>query len=215
MNKQHIQTAIKAAREKGGKRNFTQSFDLSITLKDLDLKNPAHKVKEEVVLPNGRGKPVKVGAIAEGILAENAKKAGLTVISKDQLSELAKDKPKAKKIINNVDFFISSPDLMVEVGKTLGAMLGPRNKMPKPVPPNADLTGFLNRLNSLALIRVRDQPVVHCLVGTEEMTDNEVVGNVEAVITAFSRKLPKGESNFRSVHIKLSMGGSARVGESK
>jgi len=213
VEKQQIETAVKQAREQATKRNFKQSFDLSITLKGLDLKNPAHKVKEEVLLPHGRGKNVTVGAIAEGLLAENAAKAGITtIIPKSQLVELAKEKAKAKKIVNSVDYFISSPDLMVEVGKTLGALLGPRNKMPKPVPPTAPLDAFLERLNKIAQVRTKDQPIIHCLVGTEEMDDNQITENIQAILTAVTRKLPKGELNIRSAHVKTTMGGAAKIG---
>lgn len=216
MERKSIEEATKKVRESSKKRNFNQSFDLAISLKDFDLKKEEGKIKEEVVLPHGKGKEVKVGVIAEGELAENAKKNDINIIiGKDQLGKLAKNRAELKKLVNSVDFFIAQPDLMIEVGKTLGPILGPRDKMPKPVPPNVDLKEVLARLSKVINLRVKDQPVIHCAVGTEDMEDSQVADNIEAVLTALERKLPKGKSQIKAVHLKLTMGPSVNIGAEK
>lgn len=208
-----IQEAVKNARSSGRKRNFKQTFDLAISLKGMDLKKDESKIKEEVLLPHGRGKPIKIGAIAEGELGEKAKKAGIEiVINKAKLATLAANKKETRKLVNNVDLLIAQPDLMVEVGKTLGPVLGPRDKMPKPVPPNVPLEPILARLNKVVNVRVRDQPVVHCSVGIEDMQDNEVADNIHAILNVLKGKLPKGNENIRAVHVKLTMGASIKIG---
>ena len=216
MNQNIVLSAVKKAREGSPKRNFKQSFDLAIALKDLDLNKPEHKVKAEALLPHGRGKPVNIGAIADEHMTENAKKAGIeTIINKDDLQKLAKNKREAKKLVRKIDFFISQPDLMAEVGKTLGPILGPRNKMPQPVPPAADLTPILGRLQKLIKLRVQNQPVVHCIVGSEEQKDEEITANIMSVINSLSRALPKGEQNIRKVHVKTTMGNAVKVGDAE
>jgi len=216
MDQKSVLEAVKNAREGAGKRNFKQSFDLALTLKDLDLNKPEHKVKAEVILPHGRGKPVTIGAIAGENMAENAKKEGIElIIDKSELQKLAKNKREAKKLVRKVDFFIAQPDLMIDVGKTLGPILGPRNKMPQPVPPQGDLKPILARLGKLIKLRVQNQPVLHCIVGSEEQSDEEITANVMSVINTLSRELPKGEKNIRSTHVKKTMGKSFKVGESE
>ncbi len=216
MEQKHVQEAIKQARENSKKRNFSQTFDLVVSLKDFDLSKPENKVKEEVVLPAGRGKPVRIGAIAEGELAENAKKSGIEIIvSKADLQKLQDDKKSAKKLVNQVDVFIASPDLMAEVGKTLGPLLGPRDKMPKPLPPTAPLEAFIQRTNKVVNVRTRDQPIIQCLVGTEVMKDEEICQNLMAVLTVLENKLPKGLGNIKAAYVKLTMGKPALIGGSK
>ena len=56
--KQEILEAVKKAKEESKPRNFTQSVDVVITIKDLDVKKPENRIDEEVFLPNGRGKDV-------------------------------------------------------------------------------------------------------------------------------------------------------------
>ena len=46
--------------KKQPKRKFVESVDISFTIKDVDLKNPNNRIKEEVRLPSGRGKELKI-----------------------------------------------------------------------------------------------------------------------------------------------------------
>ncbi|HEC96127.1 MAG TPA: 50S ribosomal protein L1, partial [Euryarchaeota archaeon] len=69
-----IMKAVEEALKKSKKRNFVQSIDLAINLKDVDMKNPANRIDMIVELPHGRGsKPAKVALIAGGELATRAK----------------------------------------------------------------------------------------------------------------------------------------------
>src|SRR3989344_8769705 len=142
MKHEEIVQAVKKVREIAAAhpKKFTQTFDLAVSLKELDMKKPESKVKLEVTLPHGKGKATRYGIIADGELAEKAKNAGMKIIiGRGDLQRLAKDKKEQRKAIKQVDIFLAQPDLMVEVGKTLGATLGPRDKMPKPINPKDDL----------------------------------------------------------------------------
>jgi large subunit ribosomal protein L1 len=83
---QEIIDAVKEAKEQAKPRNFTQSIDVIINIKDLDVRKPENRFSEEVALPNGRGKEIKIGVIADGELALAAKNAGVdVVISKEDI----------------------------------------------------------------------------------------------------------------------------------
>jgi len=203
--------AVEEARKASKKRNFTQSFDLAINLRDIDMSKPENRLSEEVVLPKGRGKPVKVAVIAGDELALAAKEHADMVITKEELEELAKDKRKAKKIANDIDFFIAQAELMPLIGRFLGPVLGPRGKMPKPVPPNAPIAAIVERLRRTVRLRTKDKPVIHVPVGSEDMSDEDIAQNIEAVLTHLERKLEKGLGNIKSVYLKTTMGPSVKV----
>ena len=96
---QVIEEAVKKVLEESKPRNFTQSIDVVITINDLDVNKPENRLDEEVLLPNGRGKDVKIAFIAEGELAYQAEKAGADlVIDKEQLEAYGKNRAEAKKI---------------------------------------------------------------------------------------------------------------------
>ncbi|NOZ82460.1 MAG: 50S ribosomal protein L1 [Euryarchaeota archaeon] len=203
--------AVRSAREASKKRNFVQSFDLAVNLRDIDMSKPENRLNEEVVLPGGRGKQVKVGVIAGDELALAAKEHADLVITKEELQELAKDRKKAKKVAESADFFIAQADLMPLVGRVLGPILGPRGKMPKPVPPNAPLENIIARLRRTVRLRTKDKPVLHVAVGTEDMSDEDVAKNIEAVLTHLERKLDAGMGGIKSIYLKTTMGQSVKV----
>lgn len=215
MKPEEIFQAVQKVRElaAASPRKFKQSFDLAVSLKELDMKKPESKVKLEVMLPHGRGRALNYGVIAEGELAEKAKKEGLKVIiGREGLQKLAKDKKAQRSAIKQVDVFLAQPDLMVDVGKTLGATLGPRDKMPKPVNPKDELKNVFARFDKIATARVKDQPIIQCAIGTEQMTDQQVAENAEKVLTALKEKLPKGEAQIKAAYLKLTMTPAVKIG---
>ena len=61
-----ITQAITDALERAPKRKFVESVDIAFTIKDVDLKNPNNRIKEEIRLPSGRGREVKIAMFAAG-----------------------------------------------------------------------------------------------------------------------------------------------------
>ena len=209
---QAIEEAVKKVKEEAKPRNFTQSIDVVITINDLDINKPENRIDEEVLLPNGRGKDVKIAFIAEGELAYQAEQAGADlVINKEKLEELGKNRPQAKKMANSYDFFVAQTDLMPTVGRFLGPVLGPRKKMPKPIPASADPNVILGRLRSTIKIRVKDQPNIQSIVGSEDMTEAQIAENVDAVLDVLDRNLEKGQKQIKALYIKTTMGPVTRV----
>lgn len=207
-----VTKAVEEAKKNSKKRKFAQSIDLTINLKELDMTKPENRIDEELVLPSGTGKPVKVGVIAEGELALQSKNVADVVIKRDELEKLAKDKKKAKKIANDIDFFVAQIDLMPLVGKSIGPILGPRGKMPKPIPSNAPVTSIVERLKKTIRIKTKDQPVIKVLAGNEDMDSEKLVENVDAILKFVERKLERGKDNIKSVYIKTTMGQSVKIG---
>ncbi|RBQ23410.1 50S ribosomal protein L1 [Candidatus Methanobinarius endosymbioticus] len=209
---QEIMEAVKKAKEESKPRNFTQSIDVIVNINDLDIKKPENRFDEEVALPNGRGKEVKIGFIADGELAVQAKNAGIDlVVTKEDLEEYGKNRKQAKKIANSHDFFIAQVDMMPLVGRFLGPVLGPRKKMPKPVPANAKAELLIERLKSTVKIGVKDQASIQTLVGTQDMSDEQIAENIEAVLTVLDRNLEKGRNQIKSMFVKTTMGSVVRV----
>jgi len=209
---QEIMEAVKKAKEESKPRNFTQSIDVIINIKDLDVKKPENRFDEEVALPNGRGKDVNIGFIADGELAVQAKNAGIDlIVTKADLEEIGKDRKQAKKIANVHDFFVAQADMMPLVGRFLGPVLGPRKKMPKPVPASAKAEPIIERLRTTVKVGVKDQASIQALVGTQDMSDEQIAENIDAVLAVLDRNLEKGRSQIKSMFVKTTMGSVVRV----
>ncbi|MGQ4834555.1 MAG: 50S ribosomal protein L1 [Candidatus Asgardarchaeia archaeon] len=208
---ENVLKAVKEARAKAKKRNFVQSFELSINLKDIDLKQVRNKLQGEITFPHKFSKPVKIAVIADGELAVKAKNAGLPVIDKSEIEVLGSDKKKVKKLAKMYDFFLAKVDLMPMVAKFFGQVLGPRGKMPTPVPPMANLESFIDKYSRTVKYRVRNSPTINIKVGDENMTDEQVAENIMSAINSIVAKLDKGFNNIKSAYVKLSMGPAVKI----
>ena len=210
--KDTLLNAVEEMKKNSTQRKFKQAVELVMRLKEIDLKKQQSRITEAIQLPNPVGKAIKVCFIAAGDLAVRAKSAGADLIlSKDDLERLGREKKEARKIAREYDHFVSEAPLMPLVGKTLGATLGPRGKMPVPVPPSAVVEDVLARQRGTIRVRVRDQPVVQCRVGMEDMPSEKIAQNVEAVVNAIEGKLERGMGNIGSVLIKTTMGSPVKV----
>jgi len=208
---ENIQTAIQQALDDSPERKFVESLEIAFTLKDVDLKNPANRIQEEVRLPSGRGKPIRITMFAGGEMATKAKAAGIDIIDPATIEDIAGNRQQARKIANKSDFFLSEIPHMGTVGRFLGVVLGPRGKMPRPVPPNLDPGMIAAGLKDTAVVRSRDRITFHTAVGSREQGLDDLTTNAMAVWNRVTGKLERGADNIRSCYIKTSMGPSVKV----
>jgi large subunit ribosomal protein L1 len=212
LDQQTILAAVKEAKGKSEKRNFNQSVELVLRLREIDMKSPEAKIQEVVELPRSPAKLNKICVIASGELALKARKANADhVIEKAELDGLAGKKRELRKIANDYDVFIAEAPLMPLVGKVLGPILGPRGKMPLPIPPTADVASLMTKHRKTVIVRMRNQPIVQVRVGTENMNEEELTENIQAVLRVMEGKLKKGMKNIKFASIKTSMGAPVRV----
>ena len=192
-------------------RKFKQKIDLVINLKNLDLSIPKNRIDEEIILPYGRGSEAKVALFASGELALKAKKHVDLLIKPEEIEDFSTDKSKFKKVADSHHFFIAEAPLMPTIGKTLGTVLGPRGKMPKPVPPNADVSGLVKNLRSTVKVRSKSNKTFHTIAGEETMSEEDIAENISAIIKRLESKLERGRMNIASVYVKTTMGPSERI----
>jgi len=129
-----------------------------------------------------------------------------SVIGTEELEKFGTNKRESRKFINKYDFFLADTKVMPTVGKTLGQLLGPRGKMPTPVPFDASIEAFLERFRACIKVRTRASLSVSCKVGDVTMEDADLAINALAVLSAIEKKLPNGEKNMKKILIKTTMG---------
>src|SRR3989442_15835434 len=103
---------------------------------------------------------------------------------------------------------------MPQMGKSLGQMLGPRGKMPTPILPTAPIDDVLKRQRKKVRLKMKDQPGIQTKVGTEDMSDDVLVQNIQTVISRLEYKLEKGAKNIKSAAFKPTMRRLVKVGTS-
>tara|TARA_B110000444_G_scaffold260811_1_gene309342 strand:+ start:7940 stop:8584 length:645 start_codon:yes stop_codon:yes gene_type:complete len=206
-----INQAIKDAIASAPERKFVESVDITFTIRDVDLKNPNNRIKEEVRLPSGRGKEMKIAMFAAGEAATKAKTAGITVFTPQEIEDFGSKKGKAKKMANSFDFFLSEVPHMGLIGRYLGVVLGPRGKMPRPVPPTLDPSIIATGLQSTVVVKSADKMTFHVAIGTSKQSQEELSANAMEVYNRVISKLERGIGNIRSLYIKTSMGPAQKI----
>ena len=207
-----ISEAIKQAKSKAGEKKFNQTVDMILDIMEIDMKSPEGKIQEIVELPHATGKPNKICVVASGEFAMKAKNSQADyVIERADLDVLNGKKKELRKLASDYDVFISEAPLMSLVGRILGPVLGPRGKMPIPVPPNADIAALINKHRKTVSVRMRGQPIIQVKVGSQQMKDEELVDNTQAVLRVLDGKLKRGLKNVKYAYFKTSMGEPVKI----
>jgi large subunit ribosomal protein L1 len=180
-----ITDAVSRAIDEAPTRNFRETVDLAVNLRDLDLNDPSNRVDESVVLPAGTGQ--------------------------ETLEELGDDDDAAKDLADEIDFFVAEAGMMQDIGRFLGTILGPRGKMPTPLQPDDDVVETVNRMQNTVQIRSRERRTFHTRVGAQDMDSEEIADNVDVIIRRLEATLEKGPLNIDSMYVKTTMGPAVEV----
>ncbi len=206
-----IVQAVSRALDESPPRNFRETVDLAVNLRDLDLNDPAKRVDESIVLPSGTGQETQIIVFAEGETALQAESVADDVLSGDDLEELGDDNDAAKDLADETDFFVAEANLMQDIGRYLGTVLGPRGKMPTPLQPDDDVVETVNRMKNTVQVRSRDRRTFHTRVGADDMDADEIADNIDVIIRRLEANLEKGPLNLDSIYVKTTMGPAVEV----
>lgn len=204
-------------------RNFDETIDLVINLKDLDLRQPANRIDKELILPNEiitEGIPDVCVIASDEILLE-AKNRGVDALDSDDLAKLnTQEKKDKKKFVKKYRFFVVEDKMMRDVARYLARFLGPVGKMPKPFPSGygiinsvEDLENALERYKKIVRIQVKKHPIVQVKVGKKSMKQEIVLENLHTVVDYVADQMPHKFNNFKSMFLKTTMGPAIKVDE--
>ena len=211
MADQDIETAVSRALDEAPPRNFTETVDLAINLRDLDLNDPSNRIDQSIVLPAGTGHDTYITVFAEGETALRAEDAADEVLSGDDLADLGDDTDAAKELANRTDFFLAEAAMMPDIGRHLGTVLGPRGKMPTPLQPDDDVVDVISRMTNTVQLRSGDRRTFHTRVGSIEMSAEDIASNIDTILRRLHADLEKGPQNLDGVYVKTTMGPAVEV----
>ena len=207
--------AIKQAKESDKEHKFTHAIEMIAVFRDIDVKK-GFVLNEVVQLPNKMNKPAQICIIASGEMGTKAKKTNADrVMDGEEITKIGSNKRESRKFINKYDFFLADTKLMPTIGKVLGQLLGPRGKMPTPIPFNASIESFLERFRDSIKIRTKSSLSMSCKIGDESMDDNALASNANTIISSIEKKLPNGNKNIKKIMFKTTMGKVIRIEDVK
>jgi len=211
LSNQQLAELAKKGKDQAKETKFTQSVEVMISLKEVDPKKTDLNINELVYLPHPVSKQARLCFIGSGDLAVRAKNAKANlVLDPAQLENYGGSKRDAKKLARQYDFFLADTSLMPRIGKVLGQALGPKGKIPTPVPPNSPIEAMINRMRTAVRVRGRGSLGVMAKVGDSKLSESDIAENIVAVVNAVSKKLPNGDKNIRTIMVKTTMGKPAK-----
>jgi large subunit ribosomal protein L1 len=166
---------------------FDQSVELIIAL-GIDPKQADQMIRGSLSLPHGVGKTKRVVAFCPEHLVEGAKAAGAIRAGGQDLVQAIE-----KESFTDFDVAISTPDMMRFVGR-LGKVLGPKGLMPSPKAGTVtnDLQTAIKEY-SAGKVEFRNDAGgnIHAVVGKQSFNKQDLVDNVNAMVTHLHRIKPQ------------------------
>jgi len=199
--KEKFLNSLEELRKKAPKRNFNQSVDLIINLKDFDTRKNSLNTFAQLPFPPSENKICA--------FVERPSKAFDFCITKSEIDDW-KEKKDIKKLARDYDFFASIPQLMSLVATKFGRILGPPGKMPSPQLglitsyDEKSMQELADKLRKIVRIKAKE-PSVKIRIGKENMDNDKIAQNAEVVYNTAANALPRKKENIRSVMIKLTM----------
>ena len=196
------------------KTTSTVKFDATVELHinlGVDPRHADQNVRDNLVLPSGTGRSVKIAVFTDN--ADAAKQAGAEIAGNEEfLAQLEKGQL-------NFDVLIATPNLMAKLGK-YARVLGPRGLMPNPK--SGTVTNDVAKAVAEAKAgrieyRVDSTGIVHLGIGKVSFSETDLRKNVDVVITSLKSNKPaslKG-TYVKAIHLTTSMGPSIRVSVSE
>jgi large subunit ribosomal protein L1 len=207
-----ILEAVKAAIEKAPERKFSESVDITVNLKNIDMAQPKNRIDETILLPHGTGKTVGIAVLGKGDITTQAREAGVDlIIGPEEIERLGGEPREARQVAGKYRFFLADTGVMPQVGRFLGPRLGPRGRMPTPIPGGTDIRPIVERLRKSVKIRTKDKKTFHVKVGSTQMPPEQIAENIDAVLKKIEGVLDQGSMNIRSVFVKTTMGPAERL----
>jgi len=199
--------AITEMREGSKKRNFLQTVELQVGLKDYDPQKDK-RFAGSVRLPNVARPKLKICLIADQKHADEAAAAGLDidVTSLDNLKKFNKDKKLIKKWAKKYSLLLATDTLVKKIPVVLGPVLNRIGKFPQPVTQTEPLAGKIEDVRASVKWQLKKVTNMNVAVANEGMDDEQVRQNTVMALNFLASLLKKGWQNIKVVTIKTTMG---------
>merc|ERR1712045_409966 len=210
-----VDAILKASKGEGEegekrKRNFTESIELQIMLKNYDPQKDK-RFSGTVKLPHVAKPKFNVCILGNQAHIDQAKKLGIPHMSVEDLKKLNKDKKLVKKLAKRYDAFIASDALIRQIPRLLGPGLNKAGKFPAILGASDDMQAKIDEMKQTIKFQMKKVLCLAVAVGTVEMSADELAQNTNMSINFLVSLLKKQWQNVRSLHIKSSMGRVQRL----
>jgi large subunit ribosomal protein L10Ae len=195
---------------KGKKRNFIETIEAQVTLKNYDPVRDK-RFSGSFRLPTVPRPKLKCCVLGSAAHCEQADRIGVDHMSVEDLKKLNKNKKMVKKLAKRYDFFIASDNLIKQIPRLLGPGLTKAGKFPTLLGNNEDMQGKIDELKATIKFQMKKVMCLNVSVGNIEMDAREVFTNTQLAANFLASLLKKQWQNIGQIYIKTTMGPSVQI----
>ncbi|KAL3944865.1 MAG: hypothetical protein SGBAC_001067 [Bacillariaceae sp.] len=201
---------VNGADKKGKKRNFTETVECQITLKNYDPVRDK-RFSGTFKLPSVPRPNLKCCVLGNAAHCEQADRIGVDHMSVEDLKKLNKNKKLVKKLAKRYDFFMASDNMIKQIPRLLGPGLTKAGKFPTLISSNDDMQGKIDEVKATIKFQMKKVMCLNVAVGNIEMTHKEIVVNTQLAANFLASLLKKQWQNIGCIYVKSTMGPAIQI----
>jgi len=201
--KKGIAQIIQGAKDK--KRNFVETVELQIALKDYDTQRDK-RFSGTVKLPHVPRPRMKVCILGDAAHCEQAQKLNIPFKSVDDLKKLNKNKKLVKKLAQSFDAFLASQPIIPQIPRLLGPGLNKAGKFPSMIGASDNIEAKVTDIRSTVKFQLKKVLCMGVAVGNVAMEPEALRQNSTMAINFLVSLLKKNWNNIKRLHMKSTMG---------
>jgi large subunit ribosomal protein L10Ae len=195
---------------KGKKRNFTESIELQITLKNYDPQRDK-RFSGTFRLPEIPRPNLKCCVLGNAAHCEQADRIEVAQMSADDLKKLNKNKKLVKKLAKKYDFFLASDNMIKQIPRLLGPGLTKAGKFPTLLASGEDMQEKIDEVKSTIKFQMKKVMCLNVAIGHVGMEKQQVIVNTQLAANFLASLLKKQWQNIGQMFIKTTMGPSQQI----
>jgi len=205
------ETYKKGAEEvKGKKRNFTETIEIQITLKNYDPQRDK-RFSGTFRLPEVPRPKLKCCVLGNAAHCEQADRIGVDHMSVEDLKKLNKNKKLVKKLAKRYDFFLASDNMIKQIPRLLGPGLTKAGKFPTLLAGGEDMQEKIDEVKSTIKFQMKKVMCLSVAVANVEMEKQAITVNVQLAANFLASLLKKQWQNIGQMYIKSTMGPAFQI----
>lgn len=204
------EVTISGETKQGKKRNFLESVELQITLKNYDPVRDK-RFSGTFKLPTIPRPKLLCCVLGNAAHCEQADRIGVDHMSVEDLKKLNKNKKLVKKLSKKYDFFLASNNLIKQIPRLLGPGLTKAGKFPTLLGPSDDMQEKIDELKATIKFQMKKVMCLNVAVGNVDMDNKEIIVNSQLAANFLASLLKKQWQNIGQIFIKTSMGPSIQI----
>ena len=195
---------------KGKKRNFTETVEIQITLKNYDPQRDK-RFSGTFRLPTVPRPNLKACMLGNAAHCEQADRIGIDHMSVDDLKKLNKNKKLVKKLAKKYDFFLASDNMIKQIPRLLGPGLTKAGKFPTLLASGEDMQEKIDEVKSTIKFQMKKVMCLNVAIGNVSMEKQQIVANTQLAANFLASLLKKQWQNIGQIYIKSTMGPSTQI----